>query len=271
MRAASVGHQCPECVREGRRTQRPVRTALGGTALGQHGYVTRTLIAINVLMLIAAVASAGSASALGGGSGGWGGLLGVSTPLHEWGSVLGQAYYGNPPQLHGIAQGEYYRLITGMFLQYGLLHLALNMWALWVLGRVLEAVLGPARFLALYLVAGLGGSVAAYLFSAPNSLTAGASGAIFGLFAALFIVMRKLGRDTSSVVPIIVINIVFTFTVSGISIAGHLGGLVTGALVALAMAYAPQARRVLFSSGSVVAILVVLAVLTVVRTAALTG
>jgi membrane associated rhomboid family serine protease len=269
MREASVGHQCPECVREGRRTQRPARTAFGGTNIGQRGYVSITLIAINVLMLIGAAISARNADTLAGG--GWGGLLGQSSPLHRWGAVLGDAIYGNPPAVHGIAEGEYYRLITAMFLQYGLLHLALNMWALWVLGRVLEGILGPARFLALYLTAGIGGNVAAYLFSRPEVATAGASGAIFGLFAALFIVFRKMGRDTSAVLPILVINLVFTFTVSGISIAGHLGGLVVGALVALGMAYAPQARRVLFQSGTVFAVLVVLAILTAVRTSALTG
>jgi membrane associated rhomboid family serine protease len=101
--------------------------------------------------------------------------------------------------------------------------------------------------------------------------TAGASGAIFGLFAALFIVMRKMGRDTSAVVPILVINLVFTFTVPNISIAGHLGGLITGGLVALGMAYAPQARRIMFQSGTLVAVLVVLVLLTAVRTSALTG
>jgi membrane associated rhomboid family serine protease len=268
MREASVGHQCPECVREGRRTQRPVRTAFGGSNVGQQGYVSIALIAINILMLVGAAISAGG-DAFGGG--GWGGLLAPATPLHDWGAVLGQAIYGNPPEVHGIAEGEYYRLFTAMFLQYGVLHLLLNMWALWVLGRTLEAVLGPARFLAIYLIAGLGGNVAAYLFSPANTQTAGASGAIFGLFAALFIVMRKLGRDTSAVVPILVINLVFTFTVSNISIAAHLGGLVVGALVAFGIAYAPQARRVLFQSGTIVAVLVVLAVLTAVRTSALTG
>jgi membrane associated rhomboid family serine protease len=270
MREASVGHQCPECIREGRRSQRPVRGAFGGTNIGQRGYVTFTLIAINILMLVGAAISARSGDAFAGGSG-WGGALGADTPLHRWGSVLGQAIYGNPPELHGIAEGELYRLFTGMFLQFGLLHLLLNMWALWVLGRTLESVLGPARFLALYLVAGLGGNVAAYLFSPSNAQTAGASGAIFGLFAALFIVLRRMGRDTSSVVPILVINLVFTFTVSNISIAAHLGGLVVGALVAVGIAYAPKARRLLFQSGTIVAVLIVLAVLTAVRTSALTG
>jgi membrane associated rhomboid family serine protease len=270
MRDASVGHQCPECVREGRRSQRPVRTAFGGSTVGQRGYVTLTLIAANILLLIGAAVSAGNAGAFAGG-GGWGGLLGSDTPLHDWGAVLGYAIYGNPPALHGIAEGEYYRLFTAMFLQYGLLHLLLNMWALWVLGRVLEAVLGPARFLALYLTAGLGGNVAAYLFTRPEVPTAGASGAIFGLFAGLFIVLRKLGRDTSAVLPILVINLIFTFTVPNISIAGHLGGLVAGALVALGMAYAPQPRRVLVQSGTVAVIVVVLGLLTALRTGALLG
>lgn len=270
MREASVGHQCPECVREGQRTQRPVRTAFGGTTVGQRGYVTITLVAINILMLVGAAISARSGTAFAGGSG-WGGLIGTDTPLHDWGAVLGRATYGIPPEWHGIAEGEYYRLFTAMFLQYGLLHLLMNMWALWVLGRMLEATLGPARFLALYLTAGLGGNVAAYLFSDPRQPTAGASGAIFGLFAALFIVMRRLGRDTSAVVPILVINLVFTFTVSNISIAGHLGGMVTGALVSLGLAYAPRVNRTLIQSGSVAAVVLILVALTVLRTTSITG
>jgi membrane associated rhomboid family serine protease len=271
MREASVGHQCPECVAAGRRTQRPVRTAFGGSSLGARGYVTSTLIALNVLMLVIAAISAKSGSALAGGSG-FSGLIGTSTPLHQWGAVLGYATYSRvDPTVHGVAAGEYYRLFTAMFLQYGILHLLMNMWALWVLGRVLEAALGPVRFLALYLVAGLGGNVAAYLFSSPGQLTAGASGAIFGLFAALFVVMRKLGRDTSSVVPILVINLVFTFAVPGISIAAHLGGLVTGAVIAAGLAHAPPKYRNLVQAGTVVVVLVVLAVLTAIRTANLTG
>jgi membrane associated rhomboid family serine protease len=121
-----------------------------------------------------------------------------------------------------------------MFMHYGLIHLGLNMWALWVLGQSMEFAFGARRFLALFLLAGLGGNVAAWLFQ-PGALTAGASTAIFGLFSALFVTLKKLGRDTSSVVPIIVLNLVFTFSVPGISIAGHLGGFVTGAVVAYAM------------------------------------
>ncbi len=268
MREASVGHQCPECVAVGRRTVRPARTAFGGTGLGVHGYATKALIGINVVMMLLAVASAGGRGLAGGG---FGGLLGSATPLHRWGAVLGYASYAIDGPAHGIAAGEYYRLITAMFLHYGLLHIALNMWALWVLGRQLEVALGPLRFLGLYLLAGLGGNVAAYLFSAPNAQSAGASTAIFGLFGAFFPVLRKLGRDTSALIPVLVVNLVFTLTVPSISIPGHLGGLAVGFLVGAGLAYAPRQRRTAVQVSVFAAGLALLAVLTLVQTAALTG
>ncbi|MFC7547044.1 rhomboid family intramembrane serine protease [Plantactinospora sp. GCM10030261] len=268
MREASVGHQCPDCVALGKRTQRPARTAFGGGAAGRHGYVTKTLIGLNLLMMLLSITSSGAGRSLAGG--GLGGLMGSGTPLTVWGSILGLARYQDFT-VHGIASGEYYRLFTAMFLHYGLLHLLLNMWALWVLGRTLEAALGPARFLGLYLVAGLGGNVAAYLFSDPAQQTVGASTAIFGLFGALFVIMRRLGRDTSGVLPILVINLVFTFAVPYISIAGHLGGLVLGTLMALVLAYAPRERRTPVQVVGGVALLVLLLLVTVARTAQLLG
>ena len=226
-------------VRErGTRSARPARTAFGGGAAGRRGLVTRVLIALNVLVMIVSVLSDRGGDSMIGGSG-FGGLLGGGTPLTQWGSVLSYATYVPFGEAHGVASGEWYRLVTAMFLHYGVVHLLLNMWALWVLGRELEALLGPLRFLTLYLVAGLGGNVAAYLFSSPNTASAGASTAIFGLFAAVFVLMRRLGRDTSAILPILVINLIFTFTVPGISIPGHVGGLVVGALMALVLAYAP--------------------------------
>ncbi|SCE69309.1 Membrane associated serine protease, rhomboid family [Micromonospora haikouensis] len=269
MRDASVGHQCPECVDEGRRSVRPARTAFGGGAVGRLGYVTKALIALNVLLMLLSIASDRGGDALAGGSG-FGGLMGGSTPLTDWGSVLGQALFPDG-SVHGIAQGEWHRLVTAMFLHYGIVHLLLNMWALWVLGRSLEANLGPLRFLALYLIAGLGGNVAAYLFSAENATTAGASTAIFGLFAALIVIERRMGRDISSVLPVLVINLVFTLTVPGISIPGHLGGLVTGGAMALVLAYAPRSRRTLFQVAGAAVLLVALLALAVVRTLTLTG
>ncbi|WBB78627.1 rhomboid family intramembrane serine protease [Micromonospora sp. WMMD882] len=267
MRDASVGHQCPECVNEGRRSVRPARTAFGGGVAGRHGYVTKTLLGLNLLMMLLSIASDRGGDSAAGGAG-FGGLMGGSTPLTQWGAVIGYAVFPDGA-LHGVADGEWYRLVTAMFLHYGVLHLLLNMWALWVLGRSLEAALGPLRFLALYLIAGFGGNVAAYFFSASNVATAGASTAIFGLFAALFVIMRRLGRDTSAVLPILVINLVFTFAVPGISIAGHLGGMVTGALLALVLAYAPRTRRSIFQFAGAAVILVVLLGMALLRTAAL--
>ncbi len=267
MREASVGHQCPECVAQGRRSQRPTRTVFGGGAAGRAGHVTKTLIGINVLVMLLSIISARSGAAVAGG--GLGGLLGGGTPLTGWGAVLGHApYYAYGPE-HGVAAGEVYRLFTAMFLHYGVLHLLMNMWALWVLGRSLEAVLGPLRFLGLYLIAGLGGNVAVYVFAAPNVPTAGASTAVFGLFAGLFVIMRRLGRDTSSVIPILVINLVFTFAVPGISIAGHLGGLVVGAVMALVLAYAPRSRRSLVQGGGAAVIVLALVGVALLRTALL--
>ncbi|GGM29558.1 rhomboid family intramembrane serine protease [Micromonospora sonchi] len=267
MREASVGFQCPECVSEGRRSVRPARTAFGGGTAGRHGYVTKVLIGINLLVMLLSIAADRGGDAAAGGTG-FGGLLGGGTPLTEWGAVLGRAMFPDG-SIGGVAEGEWYRLVTAMFLHYGVVHLLLNMWALWVLGRSLEAILGPLRFAALYFIAGFGGNVAIYLFTEPNRMSAGASTAVFGLFAAIFVIMRRLGRDTSAIVPILVINLIFTFVVPNISIAGHLGGLVFGALMALVLAYAPRSRRTLVQACGGALILVALLGMALVRTAAL--
>jgi membrane associated rhomboid family serine protease len=217
--------------------------------------------------MIISIATAGMAAVAGGG---WGGLLGQSTPLTNWGSIIGYATYGpGDPTLHGVAAGEWYRLITAMFLHYGVLHLLLNMYALWILGRELEAVLGRLRFIALYLLAGLGGNVAAYLFSAPNAATAGASTAVFGLMAAVFVVLKRLNLSVAPILPVIVINVIFTFAVANISVAGHLGGLIVGALVAAILAYAPRGQRDLVQGIGCAAALLVLLALAIFRTASL--
>ena len=268
MNEASVGHQCPECVAEGRRTQRSARTAFGGTAAGRAGTVTRTLIGINVAAMILWVIAGGMGAIAGGG---WGGLLGSSTPLTQFGAVLGLSPYVIGGELHGIAAGEWWRLLTAMFLHYGILHLLLNMWGLWILGRELEAVLGRIRFVALYVLAGLGGNVAAYLFAPAYQQTVGASTAVFGLMAATFVVLKRLNMSVAPIAPLIVINVIFTFTASGISVAGHLGGLVVGALAAGVLAYAPRASRTMWQSVGCGIILAVLLAASVVRTLSLTG
>lgn len=271
MREAAVGHQCPECVAEGRRTQRQTRTAFGGSTLGRQGYVTITLIAANVLMLLLSLASSRNPGGAVAG-GGLGGLLGGDTPLMDKLAVIGQC--GDPrvgPLAPcGVADGEYYRLFTAMFMHYGALHLLMNMYALWILGRSLEAFLGPVRFLALYLVAGLGGNVAAYVFQ-PGALSAGASTAIFGLFAALFLVLRKLGLNAAAVLPIIIVNLVFTLTVPGISIAGHLGGFVVGGLIGAGLAYAPKEGRSAVQAATMVIAVLALGGLSLWQTGQLAG
>jgi membrane associated rhomboid family serine protease len=273
MRSAAVGQQCPECVNEGRRGQRAARTAFGGSAAGREGYVTKTLIALNVLVAVIGAAVAGGGALLGQGlftSASWvqavGGVVGPSVTLTPANGVLIGAFPALGQVYPGIDDGGIYRLITAMFIHYGLIHLLLNMWALWVLGRELEAGLGPVRFLGLYLLSGLGGNVAAYVIS-PDALAAGASTAIYGLFAAYFIILRRLGRDTSAIIGVLVVNLVLTFTISSISWQGHLGGLATGAMVGAILAYAPRARRTPVQAVGAGAVLVLLMLLVIARMA----
>ncbi len=252
MGEGAAGHQCPECVAEGRRTVRQTRTAFGGSSIGRQGYVTITLIVVNAIVLLLSLASSHNPGGAAAG-GGLGGLLGGDTPLLDKLGVIGRCVNTDTGQATAcfVAQGEYYRLFTAMFMHFGVLHLLMNMYALWFLARTLEAFLGPVRFLALYLVAGLGGNVAAYLFQ-PNALSAGASTAIFGLFAALFLVLRKLRLNAAAVLPVIILNLVFTLSVPGISIAGHLGGFVVGGLVGAGLAYAPREHRSAVQAGTTV-------------------
>ena len=219
MRSAAVGHQCVDCVQQGAATVRqvrPARSMFGGTQTGTTPVVTYTLIAINVLMFVVQTAS----------------------PVLERALVLW------PP---AVADGEWWRIFSSAFLHYGIAHIMFNMWALWVVGPPLERWLGRARFLSLYVLSALGGGVLVYLLSALNSATAGASGAIFGLFGATFVVGKRLNMDVRGVVTLIAINLAFTFVLpllshQQISWQGHIGGLVTGAAVAWLYAYTPSER-----------------------------
>lgn len=268
MNEASVGHQCPECVAEGRRTTRPALTAFGGSSAGRAGYVTRILIGLNLLAALIGVVIAGLPTLIGNGlfTGvtKWQlftGVLGPSVTEDSQGQLFIGAFADLGTVYTGIDDGGIYRLVTAMFVHYGILHLLMNMYALWILGRQLELVLGPIRFVALYLLAGFGGNVAAYLWGGAGP-TAGASTAIFGLFAAFFVILRRLGRDTSQVLTLLVVNLVLTFVIPGISWAGHIGGMVTGALVAVALAYAPPPRRTLIQVAGGAAVFVILAAMT---------
>ncbi|HVA60856.1 MAG TPA: rhomboid family intramembrane serine protease [Mycobacteriales bacterium] len=247
MRPAAVGFQCPECVAEGSRTIRTPRTVYGGRVAAGPPIVTYGLIGINVAIFLV--------TAIGGTSLGF---SGGASPLYGRLALI--------PYDVGVA-GQYDRLLSSMFLHYGLVHIAANMYALYLVGPTLERILGRVRYLMLYFGAGLGGSVAVYLFSGPGQPTAGASGAIFGLFAAFVVFARHQRRDATAMVGVIVLNLVLTFTISGISIWGHVGGLVIGAAIAALLAYAPAGRwRSAVQAGGLLVLAVVLVAACAVRT-----
>jgi membrane associated rhomboid family serine protease len=174
---------------------------------------------------------------------------------------------GQVEMVRGVSDGAWWQLLTSVFTHVGVFHIGFNMVALWFLGPPLEAMLGRARFLALYLVSGLAGSAAVMLFSAPHGQTLGASGAIFGLLGALLVVAVKRRTAVQTVLVWLGLNLVFTFTVSGISWEGHVGGLVGGLLLAGALVYAPRARRTLLQWGAVVVVAALALVLVGLRVA----
>ena len=266
---AAVGFHCPDCVAEGKKSVRQARTALGGSMRGHAGMVTKALIGLNIAAFIAGLVVTG---AMGGAVVDV--IMGTPSQLHIYGSL----YPGPAAQTvsggwipFGVAAGEYYRLVTAMFLHYGIVHLAFNMYILWIFGRYLERDLGPSRFLALYLICGLGGNVATYLFAAPVSFSAGASGCIFGLFGAVVLINRKLSRDNSGLYVLLGLNLAITFLVPNISITGHIGGLVTGLALGWALSAAPRESRNLIHVSAFVAAVALFAAAVVWRTGTLLG
>ncbi len=156
----------------------------------------------------------------------------------------------------GVSDGAWWQVLTSVFTHEQVLHIGFNMLALFFLGPMLEQVLGRARFLALYLVSGIAGSAAVMLFSDPHTQSLGASGAIFGLMGALAVVALKVRGQVQTILVWIGLNLVFTFSVSGISWQAHIGGLVTGVLLGAAMVYAPRRTRGLVQWSATGAVLV---------------
>jgi membrane associated rhomboid family serine protease len=208
MTVTPVGMRCPDCARERTKVRQPA-----GAATRNDAPATYALIGLCVLAFLGELFGGGGTSTFDGGG----------RVIRE-GGLFGPA----------VDDGEWYRLITSGFLHAGILHLGLNMFALYILGTILEPGIGSARFVAIYFVSLLGGSFGALLLD-PREITVGASGAIFGLMAATFIVARGRGMDelASQVGIFVVINLVFTISIPGISIGGHLGGLVAGGVAAL--------------------------------------
>lgn len=224
LREASIGYQCVDCVAEDARSRLPRSQSRSSTVAwappAGPSLVIPVLIAINVAVFVFTVVQAGSLS------------NNADAPLFgQWAL-----------QPAAVARGAWWQLFTSGFLHIGPLHLAFNMIALWVIGRDLEGVLGPVRFLVVYLVSLLGGSLVVYLFANPMSNTAGASGAVFGLMGGLAVVLMRLRLSPRPALTIIVLNVIISFAVPNISILGHLGGLAFGAAVTAAMVYAPKRR-----------------------------
>lgn len=222
---AAVGVICPECLRGQQKAQTPAQRKAerrwsrprAMTASGGRPTVTYAIIAVTAFVYLITL------------------IPGFGTTVSNLLAMYAPALY---PELVGVFQP--WRLLTVLLVHDGIWHIGLNMLALWMLGRSLEPLLGHVRFLALYLISGLGGSVAIALlgFDIP---TVGASGAIYGLFGALLVIGRHIGANITGIAVILGINLVISFVPllfgqSFVSWQGHLGGLIAGALVGVIFA-----------------------------------
>jgi membrane associated rhomboid family serine protease len=238
MTNSPVGMRCPTCA-----SDRPDVRSADARPSGGAVLATYVLLGMNVLAFLGELSAGGGAlSADGGGR-----------------AIVDGGLYGP-----AIDQGEWWRIVTSGFLHAGPLHLLLNMFALYVLGTLLEPAIGTARFAALYAVSLLAGSFGA-LLADPAVHTVGASGAIFGLMAATFVLARGrgVGEVSSQIGVWILINLAFTFGVPGISIGGHLGGLVGGGLAGLALAASERRPGWSGSAGAMALALAVIAAVSV--------
>jgi membrane associated rhomboid family serine protease len=257
MQPASVGFQCPSCVREGSRGTRSARTPYGGERRGNPALTSQVLVAINVAVWVLILAT------------GWGSSQLIDrlalTPVG--GFFRGSD--GTLVQVTGVADGAPWQLFTSMFTHVAIWHIGFNMLVLWTLGPQLELAVGRLRFLAIYLVSGLAGSAAVMWLAPEHVTTLGASGAIFGMLGALLVIAVKVHGDVRGIATWIGINFVITFLVPNVSWQGHLGGFVGGLLVGAAIVYAPRQRRATWQAVGVGAVSLLVAVATVVRVAAL--
>lgn len=259
MHQAAVGFQCPECVAEGRKSTRSWRTPYGGGRSGNPALTSQVLIAINVLVWVLVTVT-------GGGSSPWLFRLALLP-------VAGIARVGNGQieRFAGVADGAYWQPLTSLFVHVDPLHIGFNMLALWFLGPQLEAAVGRARFLALYLLSGLTGSVLVYWLTPLHTPTVGASSAIFGLLGALLVLAIKVRADLTQLLFWIGLNFLITVLGRGfISWQGHLGGFIGGALIALVYAYSPRPRRSVWQSVGLAVLVVVVVAGFVGRTLTLT-
>lgn len=218
MTSASVGFQCPECLREGQSSvRRPSKVKNAGVSIHRVGVVTSVLIALNIAMFIATAINARSLTNNTAGS-------------------LTTALYLDP---FYVDQGEWWRVLTSAFLHQGPFHVAINMLALYMLGPQLEEFFGKVRYTILYLLSGIGASIAVLIV---NQAAVGASGAIFGLLGGLAAVLLFQKRGLQPLVPVLILNLMISL-IPGISLAAHVGGFITGVIVTFAMLYGAKLSR----------------------------
>ncbi|MFW0793157.1 rhomboid family intramembrane serine protease [Gordonia sp. CPCC 205515] len=226
LRPASVGQHCVECLgNDGVQRSvvqptfgdRGIRPMVAKPLVGSRPYATYSLIAVNVVVFVICMLQAGGSQML-------------NSPLFvDW--ALFKPW---------VADGEYWRLLTAGFLHFSVTHIAVNMISLYILGRDLELAVGIPRYLAIYVTSLLGGSAAVMLLGSNNAVNAGASGAIYGLMGAVLIVVLKAKASPVPVITIIVLNIVMSVTIPGISLLAHLGGLIFGAAATAGIIFVPQ-------------------------------
>ena len=249
LREAPVGHQCVECIKEGGRTVRQPTAVFGGRAVSD-ALVTWVLVGLNVAFYLVE----------------W-----IYPKIEDYLAMVGRAYDPALNQVIGVAVGQEYRLLTSAFLHeegftgFGPAHIIFNMWALIIVGPPLERLLGRVRYLAVYVLSALGGSVMFYFLAPPAALALGASGAIFGLFGAWFVVSRRLRVDVRGILFLIAINLALPLFLGGIAWQAHVGGLITGGLVTAAYAYAPRERRVWWQVGASVLVVAALVIAVLAR------
>jgi membrane associated rhomboid family serine protease len=234
-RSAAVGVQCVDCVRETAKAAPTRRTIFGGGVTTGRPVVTISMMAICVVLFALA-----------------------------W-AVPNDFIFRNLAYAPFFTETQPWRMLTSAFLHStDILHIAFNMYALWILGNALEPAFGRLRFLSVYLISAFGGSVGVLLLSPLDTAVVGASGAVFGLFGALFVIQKKRGGDLRQIVVLLVINAALGFIIPNISWQAHLGGLITGALCTVAIAYAPATKnRNLIQWGGMAAVLVILVGLTI--------
>jgi membrane associated rhomboid family serine protease len=247
MTPAPVGIRCPEHSGKPqgiRKVTTPAQRAVTGAGSRRVNAITMALIATNVAVYLAELAAGGTVN-------------GTNNWIFEHGALFASGVFSFGQAPMGLAHGEWWRLLTAAFLHYGPFHLLINMYSLFFAGTLLENVIGRWRFLLLYIGSGIAGSAGAIVLS-PGSVTVGASGAIFGILGALFVLERRRHIATGGqVAGLIVLNLIFTFALSNISVGGHVGGLIAGIVL---MWLLLQFRQSAGYSVAVVAAVIVISV-----------